>query len=105
MYWFVIFIISGVFGLLLFAVPRKHNWWVLVLFGVAPLLAAGLAQGVAALLGCRVTEANAFGCVLLGVDLSDAMYGMFVGGLAIVITLPAAIVAAILLAIFSPTSR
>ncbi len=80
----------------------------LILVGIiavaaAPVMSVAVASGIASANGCKLNEADAHPCVLLGFDWGGVLYGMFVmawfaiatvplGGLALILWIVTAIV-------------
>ena len=61
---------------------------VIVVVAIAPLLSVLAATGIATAAGCRLDEGSAHPCVVLGIDLADMLYGLFVLGWLMLATLP-----------------
>jgi hypothetical protein len=60
----------------------------LMVLGVAPVVSLLLALGLAAALGCQLSEGEPLPCVVMGVDLEDTLLLMAMLGMLVVYTLP-----------------
>jgi amino acid transporter len=60
----------------------------LMVLGVMPIVSLLLALGLAAALGCQLSEGETLPCVVMGVDLENTLLLMAIGGMLIVYTLP-----------------
>jgi hypothetical protein len=69
---------------------------VLTVIGLGPILAALASAATTAALGCRVDEAAAQPCIVLGTDISNLLYTGFMMGWLFFLTLPLALVALVL---------
>ncbi|HKT28105.1 hypothetical protein [Dyella sp.] len=73
--------------------------WLIYLFiafvGLLPVLLAMLASAIADWAKCELNEANVGPCVIAGRDVGNVLYGMFVCGWFSLITMPAALLAAV----------
>ena len=58
------------------------------LLSFAPLLSVLIASEAASVLGCTLNEGDAHPCPVLGVDIGDVLYSMFVAGWFMLMTLP-----------------
>ena len=76
--------------------PARASHWpvwslaLIVLFGIAPLLAALAAGGIGNALGCVVNEGGASRCIVAGHDIGGILLDMFVLGWLMFLTLPVA---------------
>lgn len=57
-------------------------------FALAPLLLASLAKLIAAARGCELNAAKVDPCIVAGVDISNALYTMFLGHFLAMLTFP-----------------
>lgn len=64
----------------------------LVLLGLLPILSMLVASVVAFAAGCDLHEGDVNSCVVLGADLGEALYRMFVAGWFAYLTLPVGLV-------------
>ncbi|KMS51810.1 hypothetical protein V474_01875 [Novosphingobium barchaimii LL02] len=69
---------------------------VLTVIGFGPILAALASAATTAALGCRVNEASAQQCIVLGTDISNLLYTGFMMGWLFFLTIPLALVALVL---------
>jgi hypothetical protein len=65
----------------------------IVLVAVAPLISVLISGVIAGVLGCELDEGSLHPCPLLGVDLGEILYVMFVLGWFALVTLPLGAVA------------
>ena len=58
----------------------------------APLFSVWAASEIASALGCTLNEGDAHPCILLGVDIGEALFSMFVMGWFMLMTLPGMVI-------------
>lgn len=73
---------------------------VIAFLGVLPVLLALLAGAVANCAKCQLNEASYGPCVIAGVDVGKLLYTFCVGGWFSLMTLPAAVTAALIYSIY-----
>ncbi len=67
-------------------------WSGLILIGLLPLASVLIAAGLAWIGNCRLNEAMAHPCVILGFDISELLYSMGVAGWLMLVTAPLAMI-------------
>jgi Phospholipase_D-nuclease N-terminal len=65
----------------------------IALFTIAPLLSVLIASAIAWATGSKLDEGNAHPCVILGIDIGDLLYCMFVSGWFMLATIPLGLLA------------
>ena len=60
----------------------------IVAVATAPVISVAIASGIASANGCKLNEADAHPCVLLGIDWGEILYGMFVMAWLAIATIP-----------------
>lgn len=78
-------------------------WAALVssLIGWAPLLAGLISAGAASAFNCQVNEAYARPCMVMGADISDALYNGFMAMFLLIFTAPIIMISLVLWIIFA----
>lgn len=66
------------------------------LIGVAPLISATASVATASLLGCEVNAAYARPCIVMGTDISEALYAGFMSLILMLFTAPVILIAVVL---------
>ena len=74
------------------------RWILAIILAICllPVLAPLTASAVASMLGCNLNEGSAAPCRLAGIDIGGVLYAMFVAGWYGLVTVPAAIVTAVI---------
>lgn len=70
---------------------RRMLFWLtalLLLAAFAPILSVFAADLIAGALGCELNEGTAHACVVLGIDIGELLYAMFVVGWLALLTVP-----------------
>ncbi|RYG18313.1 MAG: hypothetical protein EON96_05135 [Caulobacteraceae bacterium] len=70
------------------------------LIGFAPLISATASVVTASMMGCEVNAAYARPCIVMGTDISEALYTGFMSLILILFTAPVILVAAVLWILF-----
>jgi hypothetical protein len=78
---------------------------VIVFLGVLPLLIAMLAGVIANLAKCELNEGSINPCVIAGRDVGKLLYAMGVGGWFTFMTMPAALLAAMIYSVYLLITR
>lgn len=68
--------------------PYAASLVLILVLALAPIASVLLASLLGRLNGCRLDEANAYPCIILGADWGDVLAGMFVLGWLMLATLP-----------------
>lgn len=71
------------------------------LIGWAPLFAGLISSATTSALGCEVNEAYARPCILMGIDISDAIYNGFMSMFLLILTAPIIMISFVLWIIFA----
>jgi hypothetical protein len=78
---------------------------VIAFLGVLPMLIAMLAGVIANLAKCELNEGSVNPCVIAGRDVGKMLYAMGVGGWLTLMTMPAALLAALIYSIYLLITR
>lgn len=54
----------------------------------APVLSVAASSGIASAYGCKLNEADAHPCIVLGMNIGELLYSLFVLGWLMLVTLP-----------------